>query len=117
MTLKIADFKKKLEEERKVLEGQLGSMGVKDQATGEWTAGPGDIDSSATEPDELADRMEQQEENAEEIAGLSPRLQDVKDALEKIEEGTYGVCETCGEEIEEARLEANPAARTCIKHM
>jgi RNA polymerase-binding transcription factor DksA len=113
---KKADFKRKLEDEKKTLEVQLGSMGVKDEV-GEWTAGPGDIDSSATEPDELADRMEQQEENADEIAALSPRLADVNAALEKIKDGAYGVCEVCNEPIEEARLEANPAARTCIKHL
>ncbi len=113
---KIADFKKKLEEEKKVVEGQLGSMGAKDGA-GEWTAGPGAIDEGATEPDELADRMEQQEENADEIAALAPRLKDINDALEKIEEGIYGACEVSGEPIEEERLEANPAARTCTKHL
>ena len=41
----------------------------------------------------------------------------VDEALEKIEKGTYGICETGGEKIEEDRLEANPSARTCKAHM
>jgi DnaK suppressor protein len=35
-------------------------------------------------------------------------------ALEKIEDGTYGVCESCGEAIPEARLEALPYAALCV---
>ena len=34
----------------------------------------------------------------------------------KFDDGTYGKCETCGEEIAEARLEAMPATRYCINH-
>jgi DnaK suppressor protein len=114
---KVSYYKKRLEEERKLVENQLRSLGQKDEVTGEWTADSGDIDQSATEPDELADRMEQQEENADEIAALQPRLQDINDALEKIETGAYGVCEVGDEPIEEERLEVNPAARTCMKHL
>ncbi|MBX6423963.1 RNA polymerase-binding protein DksA [Thermosulfurimonas sp. F29] len=36
-------------------------------------------------------------------------------ALQKIEEGSYGICEACGEEIEEKRLEARPEATLCIR--
>jgi len=35
-------------------------------------------------------------------------------ALEKIEEGVYGACESCGEEIGLKRLEARPVAELCI---
>ena len=45
------------------------------------------------------------------------QLIDVKSALERIEDGSYGVCEISWEQIEEDRLEANPAARTCKEHM
>ena len=38
-------------------------------------------------------------------------------ALEKMEKGTYGICEVCNKPIEEDRLEANPAAKTCKEHM
>jgi RNA polymerase-binding transcription factor len=39
---------------------------------------------------------------------------DVERALQKIEQGSYGVCERCAKPIAEARLEANPTARLCI---
>ena len=35
-------------------------------------------------------------------------------ALKKIEDGTYGECEECGEEISVARLKARPVAQLCI---
>ena len=41
-------------------------------------------------------------------------LQDIQDALQKIEDGTYGECENCGEDISIARLEANPMAKLCV---
>jgi len=47
--------------------------------------------------------------------GESERLRDVTDALQRIAEGTYGVCEGCEEQIPKKRLEAFPAARFCIK--
>ena len=43
------------------------------------------------------------------------RLLSINDALGKIEEGTYGICATCGNEIPEARLIAIPTAKYCIK--
>lgn len=43
-------------------------------------------------------------------------LRDVEDALERIREGTYGVCIEGGEEIERERLEAYPAAKRCLDH-
>lgn len=41
-------------------------------------------------------------------------LQDVEDALTKMDQGAYGVCESCGVEIGAARLLALPWARYCI---
>jgi RNA polymerase-binding transcription factor DksA len=45
---------------------------------------------------------------------LNETLQDIEDALAKFDAGTYGQCESCGQPIPEARLEAMPAARLCI---
>lgn len=41
-------------------------------------------------------------------------IKDVQLALERLAEGTYGVCEQCGEPINSARLEALPTARLCM---
>ena len=39
----------------------------------------------------------------------------IKEALERIDTGTYGFCESCGEEISEARLKARPVTTLCIE--
>ncbi|WP_054949968.1 TraR/DksA C4-type zinc finger protein [Numidum massiliense] len=44
------------------------------------------------------------------------RLEDVTAALKRMEDGTYGVCVTCGREISPARLQANPTAKFCVDH-
>ena len=41
-------------------------------------------------------------------------LKDIDNALDKIKNGAYGICEECEEKINEKRLEANPVARYCI---
>jgi RNA polymerase-binding protein DksA len=41
-------------------------------------------------------------------------LAEVEAALARLDAGTYGTCERCGEPIAEDRLEARPVARTCI---
>lgn len=41
-------------------------------------------------------------------------LTDIENALHKIDAGTYGVCATCGEDINKERLEARPACAECV---
>ena len=43
-------------------------------------------------------------------------LAEVDAALARVEAGTYGICEVCGEPIPDGRLEARPTARTCVEH-
>ncbi len=47
-------------------------------------------------------------------AKLRETLDDVERALAKLDAGTYGTCEDCGQPIDPLRLEAKPAARYCI---
>ncbi|MBI2487436.1 MAG: RNA polymerase-binding protein DksA [Deltaproteobacteria bacterium] len=42
-------------------------------------------------------------------------LQKILKALEKIKDGTYGICEECGDDISESRLKVRPEATLCIK--
>jgi RNA polymerase-binding transcription factor DksA len=49
-------------------------------------------------------------------ANLESLLGDVERALQKLDDGTYGTCETCGAAIAPARLEAMPASRFCVDH-
>ena len=42
------------------------------------------------------------------------RLQEMDEALDRIEAGTYGICEECGEPIGLKRLEVRPVAKYCV---
>jgi DnaK suppressor protein len=41
-------------------------------------------------------------------------IEKIKEALERIDNGTFGVCEVCGKDIGEERLEARPVTTLCI---
>lgn len=46
---------------------------------------------------------------------LAGALRDVRDALKRIEDGTYGICKYCNEQIDERRLLARPSSGACIR--
>ncbi len=47
---------------------------------------------------------------------IASSLTEVERALEKVEAGTFGVCDICGERIPAARLEARPFTSRCVAH-
>ena len=49
-------------------------------------------------------------------SSVEAELADVDRALERLDQGTYGRCDACGEAIAEERLEVVPAARFCVQH-
>lgn len=61
----------------------------------------------------------QQLENEEVLSALDEEglsvLAQVNQALQRMEEGTYGICTACGAEIPEARLDAVPYASLCVQ--
>ena len=50
-------------------------------------------------------------------AGLAELLRQVDSALERVQEGTFGICESCHESIEADRLLADPLIRFCVDHL
>ena len=48
------------------------------------------------------------------LARMDKFLNQINQALERIENGTYGVCRVCGQEIDEKRLRAVPTTRICF---
>jgi len=49
------------------------------------------------------------------LQGQLERLKSIEEALRKLEEGTYGYCEECGEPIPIKRLKVLPFARYCVR--
>ena len=111
-------YKKRLEEELVLVEGELKGVGRKSPSNPlDWEAKPTELDITVGDPNEVADKIESYEENTGILKNLEIRWNNIKNALTKIERGTYGICEIGGEKIEDERLDANSAARTCIKHL
>ncbi len=69
----------------------------------------------ASTPDELADKYETKQEMHLEEEALNERIKKIEKALEKIKNGTYGLCEKCGKKIEDVRLKIDPAVEICRK--
>jgi len=66
----------------------------------------------------MADDATEAFEQAKDMALLQNAqrlLEQVRDALGRLEEGTYGKCENCGQQIDPARLEALPYVTLCLR--
>ncbi|MHB1330648.1 MAG: TraR/DksA C4-type zinc finger protein [Minisyncoccota bacterium] len=118
MTVNLEYLKKKLEEEKTKIETELSRVAVKDPGnSSNWEPQPPVRDTSSADENTAADSIEDYEENNAITVSLESRLNDIRSGLDKIEKGTYGTCQICNKEIEDDRLEANPAARTCKEHI
>lgn len=114
----IQKFKDKLLAEKEKLESELKTVGhINPDNPADWEADPGDSTERESDLNDVADKMEQYENRTAILKQLEIQLLDVNNALKKIDDGKYGICEKGGEEISKERLEANPAARTCVNHM
>jgi len=110
-------IKEKLEKERDILLSELKDMGKLNTETLEWEAIPEAQDFPESDQNDMADRFENFEARSSMLKTLEPRLNDVLKALKRLNRDNFGKCEVCKKDIEITRLEANPAARTCKKHL
>ncbi len=114
----IAEAKSWLEEEKGLLENELASVGKRNPSNpSDWMPTSGSVVGDTAEESEMADEMEELGTNAAILNDLEIRYHAVLRALSKIEAGTYGMCEISDHPIEDDRLRANFAARTCTAHM
>jgi RNA polymerase-binding transcription factor DksA len=112
-----AQFKEALTAEKQNLETQLSTVGRRNPSNpADWEPIPSET-GQESDPNDQADLIENYEENTAILKDLEIRYNEVLGALARIEDGTYGVCSTGGEEIEEDRLAADPAATTCKAHL
>ena len=112
-----APLREALLSEQSSLREELAMYGKKDVTTGEWVGSSADETTmEEADPTDAADQIEELLTNVPLVADLQRRAHDVDDALDRMEKGTYGTCEVSGEEIPLERLQANPAAKTCIAH-
>jgi len=107
----IKKFEEILVGQKNKLESELGRIAKPTSDKGDYEAVYEDIG------DDREDNASEVEEYVDNIAlgsNLEEQLKAINSSLEKIKNGTYGVCEVCGVEIAKERLEANPSARRCM---
>ncbi len=117
MPLDKKKIKEKLEKERDNLVSEMKDMGKLNPETGEWETVPEEMNYIETDQNDMADRFEDFESKSSMMKVLESKLQKVLKALKGINKESFGKCEVCKKDIELARMEANPSARTCKKHI
>jgi len=105
-----------LEVEKENLEEELASHGRVQSETGDWQGASVGFEGAEPDPNDVADQIEELATNVPLVEELEERHTEVSEALDKMDEGVYGLCEHCNEPIPLDRLKANPSARTCVEH-
>ena len=102
-------LRSRLESEQKRLIEELEQLRASAHPTDERREGSpfGKREEEATESFELEKRVALEKR-------IKDRLAEVEHALRKFEDGTYGLCDNCGQPIDPARLEALPEANLCL---
>lgn len=109
MTINFKLLRSRLENERKHLVDELEQLRASARPTDERREGSpfGKREEEATEAQELEKRLVLEKQ-------IRDQLAEIEHALSKFEEGSYGLCDRCGQPIEPARLEALPQANLCL---
>jgi DnaK suppressor protein len=105
MSIDTDHFRQKLQQREKELTEEIGRF-----ATEARESSPGDVE----DPVDQVESTEAKAANFSLINIRNEELSQVRNALRRIEEGTYGECLDCGRPIEANRLEAVPWAPYCI---
>ncbi len=107
----LKEFQEQLENEKEQLEARLKNLTAPEGVLNEMPDFGGEINDESIEADQI-----------EEIGNvlalkqiLENNLKNINEALERIKNGTYGICRRCQKEIEMKRLRVEPAATLCSK--
>ncbi len=109
MTANFDELRSRLESERKRLLGELEQLEASVRSTDVRREGSpfGKREEEATESSELEKRLAVEKQ-------IKDHLAEIAHALGKFEQGTYGLCDGCGQPIARERLEALPQASLCV---
>lgn len=109
MTINYQKLRSRLESERQRLIKELDLITAQTRPVEERREGSpfGKREEEASEALELEKRLAMDKRVNENLNG-------VERALKKFEDGTYGLCDNCGQQIDPARLEALPQAAVCM---
>ena len=102
MNMAQSDIKEQLEQKLATLQGRLAS--IKKDVT-QAPSGDSAEQAQERENDEVVDAIGNE---------TAQSIRVIQAALDRIADGTYGICADCGERIAQARLEAIPEATRCV---
>jgi len=111
----IAYFQQLLLEKRREIVGNVSEMSEEALKKSRLDAS-GDLSSMPIHMADLGTDNFEQEFALDLVDSEKKLLKEIDDALAKIEQGTYGICEGTGKPIPKARLEAQPWARYCVEY-
>ncbi len=111
----IEHFKQVLFEKRKEIVGSVNE--IKDEALKKSQDATGNLSTMPIHMADLGTDNYEQEFALGLMDSERKLLQEIDDALQRIQEGTYGICEGTGKPVSKARLEAKPWARYCVEYM
>lgn len=107
-------FEKRLIEERVKLLKELGYFEDKIFNDSQRDAA-GDLSAYSVHMADQASDAEEREKAYHMASSEGRLLYHIDEALRRIKEGTYGLCQVCGKKIQKPRLEVVPHARLCIE--
>ena len=104
----------RLEAERERLLGVRRDLRGDPETTADL-ASVGELADYDQHPADVGTEVFEHEKNVSILERVEAQLREVEVAFERLEKGTYGICEACGRPIEPARLEERPFARFCLE--
>jgi YteA family regulatory protein len=110
----IQHFKSMLLKQKKELETSIQMRETDERASERESVG--ELSLYDNHPGDMGTELYEREKDLGLHELMQKQLDDVNQALQKIENGTYGICDVSGKEIPLERLEAIPTAATCIEH-
>lgn len=111
----IEHFKKMLLEKRRDILSDVGEMEGEALKKSRMDAA-GDLSSMPIHMADIGSDNYEQEFALDLMDGERKLLREIDDALQRIEQGTYGICQGLRKPIRKARLEAQPWARYCVEY-
>jgi RNA polymerase-binding transcription factor DksA len=110
----LEEMKAKLSAEKVRLEDELSKFAHRNPNAAS-TDYETDFENIGDKEDENASEVAQFSDNLSLEGELEKALRDVESALKSVEEGKYGICKYCNQEIDERRVVARPTSSSCIK--
>lgn len=103
--MELAEYRESLLQKRREILSQSGAKPL--QTSIDYSTRQGDLADQADGTNEVHIQLKVKQTDAK-------ILQAIEEALRRMDQGTYGICRDCGEEIAPARLNAIPWTRVCI---